>query len=72
MRRNRLEMIICLGIFEFTVHCRTGSLEIQRGPRARQLRVHCRTGSLEKTVLQGVGIPVVHCRTGSLERVKNG
>ena len=55
------------GAGKSTVHCRTGSLEIDLGGRAQGFPVHCRTGSLESnTAVGGVALGV-HCRTGSLE-----
>ena len=49
------------------VHCRTGSLEIQRLGKLHSTGVHCRTGSLEIDSAAGDIQLSVHCRTGSLE-----
>ena len=53
------------------VHCRTGSLETERGPMDRLPKVHCRTGSLENKHYQIALHFDVHCRIGSLEKSKN-
>ncbi len=51
----------------FSVHCRTGSLEINRQHGFKVVVVHCRTGSLEKLRAQIAATQLVHCRAGSLE-----
>ena len=60
-------MIVRLPLAQWSVHCRTGSLEIHDKYFQKFPDVHCRTGSLEMAG-QGVNIGAkVHCRTGSLE-----
>ena len=55
--------IVCLVL----VHCRVGSLEMQRVIFFTGSEVHCRVGSLEiKFTLWLVDL-IVHCRVGSLE-----
>ena len=50
-----------------SIHCRTGSLEINIDHHVSKILVHCRTGSLEIAVMPHNPHVVVHCRTGSLE-----
>lgn len=50
-----------------TVHCRTGSLEIENFPQILLSLAHCRSGSLAILTTSGFLLPPVHCRTGSLE-----
>ena len=54
------------------VHCRTGSLEMEKTVNACQSFVHCRTGSLENHKKRVKGTGLVHCRTGSLEMLTIG
>ena len=49
------------------VHCRTGSLEINKLIGNITTEVHCRTGSLERCKTPRIKGARVHCRTGSLE-----
>ena len=50
------------------VHCRTGSLEIEKDEWIDKAQVHCRTGSLEMSNDRSRCVVRVHCRTGSLEK----
>ena len=50
-----------------SVHCRTGSLEINACMANACDVVHCRTGSLESHLKRLCVLSGVHCRTGSLE-----
>ena len=54
----------------YSVHCRTGSLEISPTPWVAARKVHCRTGSLENARKRKSLCRVVHCRTGSLEIIR--
>ena len=50
------------------VHCRVGSLEIEKLAGAPPDQVHCRVGSLEISLTAVCGSTFVHCRVGSLEK----
>ena len=46
--KNELQIWLFEALYEYsTVHCRTGSLEMNAGGDKTGCRVHCRTGSLE-------------------------
>ena len=50
------------------IHCRTGSLEIDKPDILHQIIIHCRTGSLENVDHAVSRSSYIHCRTGSLEK----
>ena len=61
-------MIKSLCILCIVVHCRIGSLEIEKIDMKQIDKVHCRIGSLE-SFMKSISITqIVHCCIGSLEK----
>ncbi len=57
-------------VYGILVHCRVGSLEMQKCLVLMGTQVHCRVGSLERTCITQLHTDHVHCRVGGQKSIQ--